>query len=647
MSADVSCCARAVRATVAFALTTSVSTAADQPVLDHIVVTATRAATSLSHVGDSVTVITAAEARASQKTTVADLLSTTPGVTLSRNGGLGSTTAVRIRGAESDHTVVLIDGIKVNDPSSTGGGFDFGNLLTNDIARIEVLRGSQSVLWGSQAIGGVINIVTHDPSGPLSAAIDAEAGSHATARLAARTEAGTDRYGWRVGGHYVTTDGVSAFDRDLGGREDDGFRNIGGNVRGHINVTDNLIAELRSVWWRGRNDFDGFPPPAFTFADTREYGTTEQWINYAGVRISTLNDRLQHRIGVAHTSIERENIDPTSVVETTFAAEGSNVRYEYQGTLTLNERWSAVFGAERERSDFSSASPSEFDPRPTPITNDVTLDSLYGLIQFSPIETLTLAGGARHDDHETFGDDTSAQVSAAWSASDATTLRASFGQAFKAPTLYQLYSDYGTLNLAPEHSEDWDVGIEQRLLAGRVGLSVTYFQRDTRNMIDFVSCFGVMTDRCSAQPFGYYENVQRTTADGVELALDARLGSRLTFSANYTDMDARNDARGTTNFGLELPRRARETGYAALSYEWAIPLTTSIAAQYVGASYDNAANTFELDSYTLLDLRANYQLSDSMEVYGRIENATDEAYQTTRRYGSLGRSAYLGVRVTW
>jgi vitamin B12 transporter len=614
--------------------------------VDQIVVTATRTSAALSSVGDSMSVIEAEAARQSQKVAVSDLLLTTPGITATRNGGLGTSTSVRIRGAESDQTVVLIDGVKLNDPSSAGGGYNFANLLVSDIARIEVLRGSQSTLWGSQAIGGVVNVVTPEPTGPLSTTVDAQAGSYGTARLVGSAQSGNERYGWRVGANYLTTDGVSAFDEDLGGREDDGFRSVGASVRGLLHLSDAVTAEIRSAWQRARSGFDGFPPPTFVFADTREYTTTKEWVSYAGVKIDSLAGRLQHRLGAAYTDTDRENIDPASTVPQTFDAYGRNLRWEYQGTLALNDVLSSVFGAERERSEFSSASPTPFNPNPVPLQHDVTLDSVYAQLQVSPVQPLTLTGGVRYDDHENFGDHTSAQAGVAWSITDATLVRASYGEGFKAPTLYQLFSQYGTTGLAPEQSEDWDVGFEQRLFDRRVAISATYFERDTDHMIDFVSCFGVNTARCRAQPDGYYENVQQTTADGYEVGLQAQLATQLLFSASYTELDARNASRGTSNFGRKLPRRANESAAAQLSYQWRIPLTTTLAAQYVGRTFDDAANRFVLDEYVLVDLRAAYEVSDSLEIYARVENLFDEDYQTARRYGSLGRGAYVGVRLT-
>lgn len=612
--------------------------------VDHVVITATRIEQPLAKVGSSVTLLQASDVRASQKTSLADLLATTPGITLSRNGGFGSVTSLRIRGAESDQTTVLIDGVKLNDPAAAGGGFDFGNLLASGVARVEVLRGPQSTLWGSQAIGGVVNIVSPVPQGPLSAQLSAESGSRSTSSVSAHAEAGGERFAWRVGGNYLTTDGISAFDEDLGGREKDRYRNVGFNARGILQITADISAELRSTWSKGRVEFDGFPPPAFAFDDTREYGYTEELASYAGLKALSFGERLQNRIGFAYTDIDRENFDPDSAVPRTFDAFGRNERWEYQGCFEISDSSNAIFGLESERSELNTVSPTTFNPAPAPLAHDVRLDSAYAQIQFAPVAAVSVTGGARYDDHETFGGNTTGHAAIAWTVAPATLLRASYGEGFKAPTLYQLFSEYGNSSLEPESGHGWDTGIEQRFFDGAIAVSAIYFSRDTRNMVDFVSCFGSSSPRCLVQPDGYYENVQKTSADGVELGLTALIDERLRIAANYTGMDPRNEVRGSANFGRQLPRRARETANADVTYSWNFGLTTTVAVQRVGRSFDDAANTFELDAYTLVDLRAAYEYSPALQIYGRIENLFDASYETTRRYGSIGRGGFAGFR---
>ena len=612
--------------------------------VEDVIVTANRIEQQASHVGDAVTLISAKEQRRSQKTVVSDLLATTPGVTVTRNGGIGGSTSLRIRGAETDQTVVLIDGVKLNDPSQASGGFNFANLIATEYSHIEVLRGPQSTLWGSQAIGGVVNIVTPMPEGPLSGSVSAEGGTHETALLRAHAQAGGDRFAWRVAGGYLTTDGISVFDRDLGGREPDSYRNVGFNARGIFHISDNVSAEVRSTWSDGRSDIDGFPAPRFTLADIPEYAVTEELVSYAGLNFSAFGGRFENRIGFAYTDTDRHNTNPSLSVPTTFDASGRNERWEYQGTLHLSDRVIGIVGLESERSELSSVSPTPFEPDPVPLQDSVQIDSVYGQITTTPFDSLSLSAGVRHDDHDTFGGQTTSRASAAWSLAPTTILRASYGEGFKAPTLYQLYSQYGNVNLDPEEAESWDAGVEQHFFDKRLIVSATYFNRDTSNMIDFVSCFGETSPECQARPDGYYENVQKTNAEGVELALAAQLTEHLALSANYTSMEAENTARGTANFGRSLARRPNETANAQLSYEWPIGLTTAVAVQHAGRSFDTASNARVLEGYTLFDFRASYAVTESLEVYGRIENALDEDYQTTWRYGTLGRTFYGGIR---
>jgi vitamin B12 transporter len=612
--------------------------------LERVVVTANRIEQLLSKTGNSITVLDAEEIRASQKLIASDLLARTPGVTFSRNGGVGGTTALRIRGAEADQTVVLLDGVKLNDPSSTGGGFDFANLLLSDLMRIEVLRGPQSTLWGSQAIGGVVNVVTPVPDGPLSGAVTAEGGARGSASVRARAEAGNERFAWRLASKYLTTDGISAFDEDLGGVERDSYRNTGLTARGIVRLTDSVSAELRSTWSRGRTQFDGVRPPLFALTDTNEHGETEELVTYAGIDAAAFGGRSQNRFGFAFTDTDRENFDPDSSVPLTFDARGRNERWEYHGTYSINQRNDAVFGLESERSELRTRAPSEFDPNPTPLERGARTDSAYAQLSTSPLATLTFTAGLRYDDHETFGGETTGRAALAWAAAEATTLRASYGEGFKAPTLFQLFSEFGNELLEPERSEAWDVGIEQRLLDRALVVSATYFSGRTSNMIDFVSCFGSSDPRCPTRPFGFYDNVQRTRVDGFELSLSAHLNERVAVSANYTSMDAENDVAGAANFGRELARRPSELFNADLSYSWEFGLTTTIAIQHAGRSFDDPANLEPLDAYTVVDLLASLEIRDNLQLFARLENAFDEDYSTTARYGSVGRGAFVGLR---
>ncbi len=627
---------------------TAATAVTNSTLLEDVVVTANRSAQAADRVGQSVTVLTAETIEANQTVGVADLLIRTPGVSLSRAGGVGAATSLRIRGAETDQTVAVIDGVKLNDPSGTGGGFNFGNLLVGDIARIEVLRGAQSTLWGSQAIGGVVNIVTAEPTRPFQANLSAEAGSRGTTYLRGAVGGANERATWRLSASHYNTDGFSTY---AAGTENDGYENFGLSGRANIRVVEGVSVDLRAVYSDGEVGIDGFPAPLYAFGDTRETSRTKELVAYSGLNFDLLDGRLSNRLAYAYTKTERHNENPDqAITPVTFDAQGENRRVEYQGVLNLREGWTATFGAENEDSEFASASPSSFAPNPTPARAEASIYGFYAQLQAEVSDGLTLTGGLRRDEHETFGGKTLGQLAAAWSLNEGSTvLRASFGQGFKAPSLYQLYSEYGNTALQPEEADGWDAGVEQHLLNGSLILSATYFARETTNQIDYVSCGS--TDTPTAAPlcfvggvrrFGYYDNTALTETDGVELAADYEIGS-FSIRANYTQTNTENRTPGA-NLGRELARRPKETANLVATYVWPIGLSTAVAVQHAGDSFDNASNATRLEGYTLVDLRVSYPINETLEVYGRIENLGDELYETTRNYGVAGRGTFVGVR---
>jgi vitamin B12 transporter len=600
----------------------------EAPDADAIIVTATRVPTATDKLASAITVLDQAAIDRSQVTAVSDLLARTPGVTFSRTGGFGTQTYVRIRGAEGDHSVVVIDGVKLNDPSAPGGGYDFGNLLIGDAARIEVLRGPQSTLWGSQAIGGVVNIVSAAPAKPLEGSFNVEAGSRETVSARAGIGGTSESIDWRLGASTFTTDGISALSPALGGVERDGYRNRTGSGRLNVRLADGVSADLRGFYTRGVVDFDGFDSfdSSFNRADTPEYGVTEQWLGYAGLNVALLEGRFKNRVAYARTTIDRDNYDPSSPFGTkTFDARGKNERFEYQGDFTLAEDVNAQFGAEREKSSFHASSPFSAD------IADARLDSVYGQLNATVLPGLTLTGGVRYDHHDAFGGKTLFAGGGAWSLFDGqTVLRANYAEGFKAPTLYQLYSDYGNRFLRPEQAKSWEAGIEQHLFDRKVRLSATYFDRETTNLIVFL------------EPDYYYDSVARADARGVELAAVAALGN-LSLDANYSWTDTENRSAGST-FGKDLTRRPRHMANGAADYAWPFGLSTGVALRYSGEAFENASNSVRLDDYLLTDVRLSFPIGETLTLFGRVENVFDEDYETAAGYGTLGRSVYAGIR---
>ena len=616
--------------------------AAEEAPASAIVVTALRSPVDQRQVSATVTVLDEAAIRAQQPIALTDLLLRTPGISLSRNGGFGTATSLRIRGADPSQTVMVIDGVRISDPSATGGGYSFSNLLLDDIDRVEILRGPQSILWGSDAIGGVVNVLTRRAEKPLEGSIAVEAGSHETVNARAGVGGTGSLLDWRVSGSAFTTDGISARSN---GTEDDGYRRVAASGSATVKLAPNLSVDLRGYWADARNDFDG------TSGDSRAYGLTTEWTGYAGINLALFDGRLANRLAVLQTETDRENYDPArSVRSLTFDAHGRVRRYEYQGTLTISNAVEAVFGAEREEQRMTSASPANNTAPYTLVPQRAETNSVYGEIRVTPVAGLTLNSGARYDHQSRFGGNTVFTGGAVYTPNDGhTVLRASYDEGYKAPSLYQLFSIYGAAGLAPEKARGWSVGAEQQV-AGIFHGSATWFERDTDNLIDFAFCptRGTLPAACfipgtNTSRFGYYANVRKAHAKGLELAGRAELGI-LFVSANYSWIAAEDRSRGSSDLGRQLPRVPRHLANLEGGVDLPEGLRASVAARYSGSSFDRAGSALVLPAYWLVDLRAAWRLAEGLTVNGRVENLADKRYETASGYGALGRTFYLGLR---
>jgi vitamin B12 transporter len=355
---------------------------------------------------------------------------------------------------------------------------------------------------------------------------------------------------------------------------------------------------------------------------------------------------------VQYTDSETRLYDPHapaaygSTTTETFYGIGRNTREEYQGTWLFSRDGQLVFGAQHEHSTIDTDSPA-YEVTPMPLEKSVNINSAYVQAQYPVATGLTLTAGGRYDHHDVYGGHGTGQVAAAWVLADhQTILRASFGQGFKAPSLYQLYTVYGNPALQPETANSWDAGIERHAFRDTLVVSATYFERTSKNLIAFFDCT-TPSPLCATDPFGYYANIDRSEAHGVELVGTLKATSRLSFTANYTFIDATDTSPGSPTHGNQLPRRPQNLGNATATYVWPFRLSTALALRYAGPSYDDAANQIRLGGYVLLDFRTSLPLSDRAEIYARVENLADRHYETAYQYGTLGRSAYIGARLTF
>ncbi|PQA88599.1 TonB-dependent receptor plug domain-containing protein [Hyphococcus luteus] len=600
---------RALRNTITPAIASALA-CATSPALaeDEIIVSVLRAPTPLSETGSSVSVITAEEIIDRQYVFAADALRDAAGVAIAQNGGAGGASSARIRGASSGQTLIVIDGVVANDPSAPQGGFNFANLDASTVERIEVLRGPQSLLYGADAIGGVISVTTkHEGTEGF-----LEGGSFGTARagLAAGFE-NEDFYG-RLSLSGVTTDGVSRADA---GTEKDGYRAGTATLSAGAELAEHWRGEIALRTTHSRAKIDGFPPPAYTLGDTEEIERTEDYL--ASGRLLQSFTNFDGALTLAYNAIDRRNTD--NGVET-YSAKGGRLTVDYLADIALSDNLRLLAGAEAER---TSAEVSGVD-------ESAKAGAVFAAVEVKPVEAVTLSVGGRRDEFSNFKGATTARASAVWRVDETWRLRASWGEGFRAPSLFELnYDQFGATpnpNLRPEKANGFDIGVEKLFGDdGRQRLAVTFFRTRVEDQIDF-----------DLIQYGYY-NIDKTRARGVEVegnfALSPRLSADLTYS--FTDaVDLSTDA--------QLLRQPKHKGTAVVTYKPADKLSLSASVIVNGRENDSPAPN---DGFVRLDLRGAYQLTDALELYGRVENATDAAYQDVSGYGEPGLAAYGGVRV--
>ncbi len=582
---------------------------------DSIVVTATRTPQPLSRIGSAISVIDALEIEKRQYQFVHDALESLPGVNVSQNGSFGGVASARIRGALSEQTLVLIDGVEVNDPSSPGSGFNFATLDPADIERIEVLRGPQSTLYGSDAIGGVVNIITKRGKEGFSLGGFVEGGSYGTVRGAATASGADGGFDYRVTASGVRTDGISKADKRDGNTEKDGHKNISLSTNLGYQVTDEFRLEGFARYSDSRTEYDGFGAVTGVADSDDETDVTEMTLN-ARALVTLYDGRFENIVGVSYNDIDRKNYAGGAF---SFGAKGKRMLASYQGNVIIRPGTVLTFGAETEQSKMDTG----FERA------DISISSVYSQLQIYLLDALTVTGGIRYDDHETFGGATTVRTTAAYNfAATDTKLRASWGEGFKAPTPYQLTffccgAAGPNLNLQPEESKGWDIGLDQTFWGGNGLFTVGYFYQKTDNLIDF------------AFPDGYV-NINEARSKGYEVGLSATLLVGLSVDVNYTHTSAINRVTG-----LDLIRVPKDVANATITVEPIKNLTLALAGRYTGKSED-ARGT--VDDWTRIDLRASYKVTDKLDVFGRIENLLDEKYQEVWGYGTAGISGYVGLR---
>lgn len=605
---------------------------------EEVIVSATRIPTPIDEVGSSITVITNTEISENQRRFVDDALRFTAGVDSTHNGARGTLTNVRIRGQGTEASFVVIDGIEVSDPSTTQTRFNFANLVASGIERIEVLRGSQSVLYGGDAVGGVINITTRSGGTP-GGALYTETGSYGTRLAGADINGATGNKRARFGvslQHYAT-DGFSAADSALAGNnEADGYDNTSFNGRGDVTITDNVTLQSAIHYAGGTSNYDAF---GGAFGDDPDLGEDYRQLSakVAGNFESTdgvLFGNLSYSIADNHRDGFDNGVDTTS-------NRGKRSKWTLHGSIKLTEANTLAVGVEHEQENlFTENRLSSGRQRAA-----VRINGYYVLQQLALSERWHLSLGARLDDHATFGSFDTYRIATAYQLGNSL-LKASAATGFRAPSLFELYGvccgeRLGNEALQPEQSQSFDIGIQHQWLDQRLGLEATLFYIKTDNEIAFDgSTFG------NGNLPNYFNIGSDTRSRGIEISHHFNFNDRFRWLINYTYNQAQ-DARG-----VPLSQRPKHAFSADFSIDLASQLNSHLSVRHNHHTVDTDFSTFpeqrvKLDEPWLLDIIVNYQVTERLRATARIENALDERYQAVFGYGAARRAVYAGLHYTF
>lgn len=624
-----------------------------EPTLPPVFVTSTRTETPLEQVTTSASVITEQDIQAQQAETVLEVLRNLPGVDVVQTGSRGTGTTVFIRGAESDHVLVLIDGVEVN--STTVGAFNFAHLTTENIERIEILRGAGGTLYGSQAIGGVINIITKKGRGPLKLGVSAEGGNGSTHRQTFTLNGEAGKVGYSLSAARLESGGFRTFNDD--------YRNVASSGRLDYKLTED--ATLRGIFRFLKTDVGLFNSNNFV-PGAKDPNSREALSQYLGKLEweQRIMKEWDYRIS---GSIFKENVKDTddpdpltdcdsfgfpcdSRTRSRFRPQISSA--EFQTNYRLREWSTTTFGTEFKRRKASTS--SSFDGIPAGETNKAIRNMGYYIQEQIKLlgDRLIVIPGVRLDDHQTFGTEWSPSISSSYLFRETgTRLKAGYAEGFKAPTLNELFfppgfgcAAFGNPDLGPEKSWELNAGVEQTILSDRVKLAATVFHREVSDLIGT----GPTPDPTDPAFCVRAENLGKARFDGVEWLIDLKLFSFLSIGANYTYLDW-----DTVNG--RLPRRPRHRGNVNLNYFYD-RFRLNLDANLVGRRDDTdsvTGSSITKAGYVRYDLAGSYQLpltippTKDVSVFGKVENLFNKKYEEADGFRARRLNFLLGIRASF
>ena len=604
-----------------------------------IVVSPTAIETPIDQIASSVTVITAKDIERDQRRTLPDALATVPGLNVVQSGGPGGLTSVFTRGTNSNHTKVLIDGIDVSDPSNPTRVFDLGQLLTSDIQQIEVLRGPQSGLYGADALGGVISIITKKGEGPARATGTIEGGSFGTFNQTAGLSGSQDRINYAFNVAHFRANDVPVTPLELlpPGRKAIGnnYDNMTYSTKLGVDVSENLTLNSVVRYTDATLRFTGDTFDPVTFASFPSAAQSTQIVHQLFAREeavwSMLDGRVKNYFGINFTDYWNSNISPGDAAPT--ITTGNRVKYDWHTVTQLALNHTFIVGAEHETETLHTSTMSAQNVN----------KAGYVELQSQFADRLFLVENVRQDDNDRFGTHPTFRIAPAVIAPfTETKFKASYGTGFKAPTLNQLFVSlpafffFANPNLKPEESVGADVGFEQPLFNERIRFGSTYFHNDITNLIQFV------VDPATFSSTNV--NVGRAVTEGTENFVAATITERVRVRADYTFTRTADVATG-----LELLRRPKEKWSANVIWNPIDPLTLSGTVLHTG-SFIDANRDFSIPrllapGYTVVNVAADYAITDQVKVFGRVDNLFNVHYQNPTGFLQPGLGVYGGIRV--
>jgi len=601
--------------------------------LGNVIVSATKTEIYQGETGSSTTVITFDDIKKTGKKSVAEVLRDVAGISVTQTGAFGGQTSIFVRGAKPGQTLVMIDGIEMNDPTSTDRSFDFANLQVDNIERIEIVRGPQSTLYGSDAMAGVINIITKKGAGKPTFETYFEGGSHNTFRENIASSGIVDKFDYSLSATHLDSRGVN---KVSAGSEDDPYRNTSVSSKFGYKILDNAELSLvtnyiDAVTSIDNGPYDDDPNDTSWFKDF----STKLAFNHA------INSIWNHCLSFSYNDVRRKDRNyPDDAHPIDYASDwykGNIKKAEWQHNISPVEWNTATAGFEYELE--SASSYYESDGAWGPYSDKQNRKSVYDMgyylqDQLKLWDKLFITPGVRVDDNEVFGTKTTYKISTAYLITQTgTRLKGNWGTGFKAPSLYQLYSSYGNPDLKPDESRSYDAGFEQNLFNDKFSFGVTYFHNNFKNMVDF--------DLDPSSPTYYkYINIGQAMTQGVEFGTKFLPVDSLTLGLNFTYTDTEDK-----DTGQELLRRPKQEVNFDLNWAFLPKANFNLGVNYFGSRKDVGYITDK--AYTVVRIASSYDITKNLQIFGRIENLFDKDYQEADGYATLGRSFYAGIKASF